>query len=162
MADNEHINPFFTLMEFIFLILVVLIFAFMASTFLNVLPNPNGYNNTIYSPLHLLYAGTFGFFDSSFIFIYIFIIFMDLVYAWFNPKVYNALANILLLFVLAYFSIFIKVGLVAYNNALTFNSLLPQTYAFFSNDYWIVITFFALIISIIFNSRRKEKNEVAP
>ena len=142
MAEENASNPFTTLFEIMLTIFVVLFCAYVANFFLNFLPVPTGASNVIYAPLHTLYNGTFVFFDNSFMFILILLFIIDAAYAYWRPNKAVGIANMFLLFVLAFFSLLIRIIVITYQFALNFSVLMPNTYAFFNSNYYLVLTFF--------------------
>lgn len=148
--SSEPSNPLIILLDFILLALIFLIGAYLSTFLLSNLPI---HQFVWFKSLQLVYGAVFNFFDASFIFLIIFAMILDIAMSWVNPKFIRGIANILFVLVFAYSTVVVNVTVTAANNALAFSTLLPNTYSFFNNHYYIILIFMSLIISTIFNFR---------
>ena len=141
---------------FLLFFTIVLIAAYLLHIFFNFLPAPLGFTTAVYAPITSFITWFFGFVDASFLFLYVFMMLLDVLAAYFRPSTKRALANGILLLALAFFSLVVQLNL----SALTFLSpttYLPLTTSFFQNDYYLVVALFATVASIIFNMKSGSK-----
>lgn len=90
--------------------------------------------------------------DNSFFFLFIFILFLGLYDNYIHPKRSKAILGLIELFSLAYLNLVIIAVIPAFS---IFNpsTLLPITNTFFNSIYKVMVIYFVIIFSIIFNFR---------
>jgi len=137
-----------------FLFITFLIALFIASFFLQFLPK----GTAAYTSSNTIYTTTRALFDNSFIIIFFVVLFIDLLVAYFKPSILSGILNIFLLFAVVYIVFFMQNTLPIFNNVLSANTILPNTYSFLSSSYIPYIVFFFLIGGIILNFRHIEAN----
>ena len=145
------------MLQLFFIAIMFFVFAYITTKFLIFLPLPKGAPNTLYSPLYAIYNAEFVTFDNSFLFIFVIILFLDVLVAYYRPSKRRGIINIFLLFGVVFFGTILNTAIIPLN-LLGFASLLPNTYAFFTNGYYIVVTFFMLILAIIFDFRDAQQS----
>ena len=134
-----------------FIFVAFLIALFLANFFLKFLPQ----GTAAYTASNAIYTTTRVLFDSSFILIFFVVLLIDLLVAYFRPSVLDGILNIFLLFAVVYIVFFMQNTLPIFNNVLSANTILPNTYAFLSSAYIPYVVFFFLIAAIILNFRHE-------
>lgn len=145
------------LLNFFFIFIILLVFAYLGSFFLSKMPIPQGQSSSFYAPIILIYSSFFGIMDNSFLFIFVIGLFADTLYAYLRPSKARGVLNILVLFGVAFVTAQLNTFLNPISTALYANTLMPNTYAFFNNDYYAILMIFFIGLSIIFNFRGEER-----
>jgi len=135
-----------------FLFIAFLIVLFLANFFIGFLPR----GSVAYTSANTIYATTRVLFDTSFIIIFFVVLIIDLLVAYYRPSVLSGILNIFLLFAVVYIVFFMQNTLPLFNNVLSANTILPNTYAFMGSPYVPYIVFFFLIGTIILNFRNEK------
>jgi len=155
-------NPLATFFSLTLMVLIFFIGAIILTYFINTTSAiPNFSNNPLGNAPTLLYLSVFGFFDKSFFFILIFLLIIDVAISYVRPNVYRAFENIIIL--LGFGFMFLNTRNIFVNGlqAISFNAILPNTYATLSNNYLALLIFFLLIIATALNFRRDENEAVS-
>lgn len=143
-------NPLGTLLALFLVFFVFAIGGYLSLTFLNIIPH----SNAGYTVANTIYNATFKFFDKSFFFIAILILFIDVVVSALNPSRAKGVTNILMLFGVSFIGLFLYTNLPTFNQVLSANAILPDTYAFLSSNYLIPLIYFFLVLCTVLNFRR--------
>lgn len=157
MAEQERINVFGVFFLLFFIFLVFLVVAFICNKFLGVMLNIVPSNNIAYTLPALIFNTIFGVFDKSFLFFAVIVLFGVVIYAYLNPSAANGIIELLLLFALVYVFVFFNTFTYTLNNVFSANTLMPSSYAFFSNHYTLFLFIGIAVLSIIMNFRTKKK-----
>lgn len=137
-----------TVLEIMFVALLVMLPAIYMMSFVIGAFTTLPYASNVY--VQSIYSTIVGIFDNSFLFIFIIVIFGDVYISYVEPSRTKAIENIFAFFMVAWFYALFAQLFTAFNS-LQFSTLMPSTSAFFLNGYYIVFTFFAIILCIIFN-----------
>jgi hypothetical protein len=98
----------------------------------------------------------FGTFDTSFLFLLLILLAVDIAVSYMHPSIKNAISNIIFIFAFTFFFLNLNSIFIQVFNTLSFKTLLPNTYVVITNPYIAVVIFFALIIGTVLNFRKKE------
>ncbi len=142
-----------TLSIFLILWLLFLLFLIIGWIALQLIKfYPSG--SLAYSITHTLFGAIITFFDNSFIFIALFLLSIDALISYLYPNILQGILNIFLFFIL--FFVFLNVSTFTYtlNNAFSANVIMPNTSAFFTNNYLLYILLAFNVLTIIFNFRK--------
>ena len=159
MADEEQRSVFGTFFLLFFIFIVFLIGAFLCAKFLSISSGVFGSNSLAYRTSNTIYNTVFGLFDNSFLFIAVIALLADGISAMISPSVARGIANIFLLFATAYVFVFFNTFTYTLNAALDANTLLPNTFFFFSNHYTLFLIIALSVFGIITNFRRTKKED---
>jgi uncharacterized integral membrane protein len=161
MADDEegHISGFGIFFLLFFIFMLFLIGAFICSRFLGVFTSITPTNSIAYTASHTIFSAVFGIFDKSFLFFAIVALLGDGIYAAMHPSQARGIANIFLMFALVYVFIFFNTFTYTLNMALSANTIMPDSYAFFSNHYTLFLLIMLAVFGIIMNFRTKKSRE---
>ena len=140
----------FGFLSVFFIFLIVLVGLFIAHFTISVLPSNTLASNTANG----IYSFMSGFFDSLAIILLLVFLLIDVISAYFAPSVANGVANLLLLFALAYIVLFLQSFMPTLNNVLSANTILPTTYALFSSSYMPFLIMAFAILATLFNFRK--------
>ena len=106
-------------------------------------------------PTRIMYTTTQTI-DNAFFFILIIALIIDLVASWMNPSIGKAIANFVMILGLGYANVQLNAFIVASGPIFTtMNAILPNTTHFLTINFRVVVMYFFLIISTIFNVRSK-------
>ena len=146
-------SPIEVIIEMLAVAFTFLLSGFLLFLFIAHLPSGGNIPSNLFAPVISMVTSTFAIFDNSFPFLLIGVVFIDIIDSYWHPRLSKAIINLGLLFILAYISILQTVFVNTINTALTFNTILPVTYATVSSPYILVFAFFMVILSVIFNFR---------
>jgi hypothetical protein len=159
MADTDRPNAFGVMFYMFLFYFIMLIAVYIAKQFVAPIPATTIGGVPVVNPVYAFLNGAITVFDDSFIFIFIIGVFLDPISAWVDPDPVRGIVNILALLFLTFFSLIIAVNLASLS-FLNPATLLPQSTAFFSNYYYLIITFITLALSIVFNFRKKQEQPI--
>ncbi len=146
----------FGFLSVFFIFLIVLVGLFIAHFTISVLPSNTLASNTANG----IYSFMSGFFDSLAIILLLVFLLIDVISAYFAPSVANGVANLLLLFALAYIVLFLQSSVMPIlNNVLSANTILPTTYTLLSNSYMPFLVMAFAILATVLNFRKNEPQE---
>ena len=148
---DHYSNPFILIIELMFLALIFFVGALVLMYFINLIPF-----NPLTNTTKLIYLDVFGFFDKSFSFLTIFLLFLVIVNSYFNPSIFKGIINILFILVYGFVFITIKTSFITILNLLQFSTIMPNTYAFLNDNWLAPVIFFILVISAILSFRKEE------
>ena len=148
-------NVLGTLFSLFLVFLVFAIGALVSVRFLAVLPQ----NNAGYAVANTIYNSVFGFFDKSFVFIAFIVLFVDVAVSALNPSKSKGIANLLMMFGVAYIGLVLYTNLATVGAVLSANTILPNSYAFLSSSYLVPLIFVFMAICVILNFRTVKSND---
>lgn len=160
MDDESSGSPLFTFIEALAVSGVVLGFAYVLTIFLTFLPSslmPSGFH----SGLLLLFQAGFGIWDKSFPFVLMTFIGFDVALAFIHPDRIKAFINFVLIFVFGSIYTLVRGIVISSLSTLQFSQILPVTYATLTNNYFAIFIFVMLAVTIIFNLRKPNINNVS-
>ncbi len=138
-----------------FIFLIMLIGLYISHFTISVLPSNTLASNTANS----VYLFISNFFDSMAIILLIVFLLLDVISAYMQPSKVNGIANLLLLFALAYIVLFLQGFMPTLNSVLSANTILPNTYAVISSSYMPFLVMAFAFLATILNFRNNENNE---
>ncbi|MGC8588545.1 MAG: hypothetical protein ACP5LI_05955 [Hydrogenobaculum sp.] len=137
----------------VFLIFLIMLIGLFISHFtISILPSNTIASNTANS----VYSFISGFFDSMAIILLVVFLFIDVISAYMQPSKVNGVANLLLLFALAYIVLFLQGVMPTLNSVLAANTILPNTYAVLSSSYMPFLVMAFAFLATILNFRNNE------
>jgi len=145
----------FGFLSVFFIFLIILVGLFIAHFSISIFPS----NSIASTTANGVYSFISGFFDSLAIILLLVFLLIDVLSAYFAPSVANGVANLLLLFALAYIVLFLQSFMPTLNNVLSANTILPTTYTLFSSSYMPFLVMAFAILSIVLNFRKTEPQE---
>jgi len=145
----------FGFLSVFFIFLIVLVGLFIAHFSISIFPSNSIASNTANG----VYSFISGFFDSLAVILLIVFLLIDVLSAYFAPSVANGVANLLLLFALAYIVLFLQSFMPTLNNVLSANTILPTTYTLLSNSYMPFLVMAFAILATVLNFRKNEPQE---
>lgn len=151
---SERDNIFGTVFLLFFAFLLLLIGATITSKFLGVWGGIVTVNSVAYAAPHTIFSTVFGIFDNSFIFIALVALLLVPISAYMHPSQAAGVLDIFLLLAVAYVFIFFNTFSYTLNSVMSANTLLPNSYSFFSNHYTLFVIMAIAIFAVILNFRK--------
>jgi hypothetical protein len=139
------------LKPYFLIILIILIFG-LFMYFLSLIVN-SSLGSILPASVISVYTFTKQFFDGSIIFLFLILIIMDMLVAWFRPNKLLAALNFVMVFALGYINLSLKALTIPIANSLTTNVLLPNSNLILTSPYTVIVIYFALVVGIVLNLR---------
>nr|APG80675.1 hypothetical protein [uncultured microorganism] len=150
--DNENGGALGFVFTFFFMLIIIVIGAYVASMTIHLFPvssnSPAGIGMTS------IYKGVFGGFNFAFVIFLVIALLSDLIVSAMAPSIPKAIENLIMFFVFVYVGFFFKNSTMLLN-VLNANTLVPTPYAFFSQNYFIILVLVFIALSIVLNFRRR-------
>lgn len=150
--DNENGGALGFVFTFFFMLIIIVIGAYIGSMTIHLFPissnSPAGIGMTS------IYKGVFGGFNFAFVIFLLIALLCDLIVSAMAPSIPKAIENLIMFFVFVYVGFFFKNSTMLLN-VLNANTLVPTPYAFFSQNYFIILVLVFIALSIVLNFRRR-------
>jgi len=130
--------------------LLVFVFAFALTYIYDFFPLGQGKDL-----LQIAYSATFGFFDRSFLILFIVLIGASAINAYLDPNIVIGLFDIAFLLIFAFIFMAVKTAVLVPLDAMSMNVIFPSTYGVISSNWSALFVFVTLAVEATLNFRKK-------
>jgi hypothetical protein len=152
MLKTVRSQIFLEYIEIIFFVIIIGVIAYVATLYSGII-KPALHSASVNAMTTNTIGVGFSVIDNTLFIICILILFIDLIVAYFHPKIVMGVVNLVFLLIFGYIASIFLATVQTFNSILAFNAILPNSYAFITSNYFIVIIFIFLILDTILNFR---------